>query len=464
MVGTLPLLLKGLGYDVRVVLPYYRAIKQSRVACEPCMEGLQVDLAGEDLLADVFETRIVEGVPCYLIKRDEFFDRTNLYGTSTGDYYDNDLRFIYFCKAVFPLCRFLSFYPHVFHCHDWQASLIPAYLEFEYGQRSEFRNSRSLLTIHNLAYQGVFPPVSFDRTGLPGSFFTPEGIEFWGNANFLKAGINTANIINTVSPTYRREILTPEYGYGLEGVLDTRKNQLYGILNGVDYTEWDPVRDTCLAANYDKDRMEGKQDCKLALIKEAALSEGADHAPLFGMISRLTSQKGIDLVMAASNEMMNMGVHFILLGEGEERYRVDCESLKKKFPGRVSVRFGYDTTLAHRIQAGCDFLLMPSRYEPCGLNQIHAMKYGTVPVVRATGGLKDTVQAFNPKTGEGTGLLFLDYDPSALMKAVKEAVDLYAQGGQNWKRIRRACMEQCYSWDRSAEAYAKIYQELGFRS
>jgi starch synthase len=421
---------------------------------------MPVDINGEFLPADVLQTRIDDRIPCYLIRRDEFFDRSHLYGTPEGDYYDNDLRFIYFSKAVFSLCRALSYFPDVMHCHDWQAALVPAYLRYMFGRTAGFFRSRSMLTIHNLAYQGVFPAGTFFRTGLPGSFFSVDGMEFWGNTNFLKAGIVCSDILTTVSPTYSREVLSPEFGYGLEGVLAARADDLYGILNGADYDEWDPARDPFIPCRYDADRLESKRQCKESLIKEMDLRAEAEGAPLFGMISRMTSQKGMDLLTAAARGMMELGVHCVILGDGEERYRADCESLVRKFPGRFSVRFGFDNPLAHRIQAGCDFLMMPSRYEPCGLNQLYAMRYGTVPLVRSTGGLRDTVTEFKPATGAGTGFLFHAHDPGLFVDTVRRAVALFEGQGTGWDRIRTNGMDERFSWERSAREYKRMYERL----
>jgi starch synthase len=457
--GALPRALKRLGCDVRVVLPFYRATREAGAELETCLENVSVQVGGERMSAGVFRSEMEDGVPCYLVQRDEFFDREYLYATPGADYPDNALRFSYFCKAVFSVCKALPFSPDVLHCHDWQTALAPAYLRYLFGSSSRFRNTRSLLTLHNLAYQGAFPPSAFAKTDLPAAFFSVGGMEFWGKANFLKAGLVTADLLNTVSPTYGREILTEEFGCGLEGVLAGRKGDLYGILNGADYNEWDPRRDAFLACSYGPESLGGKQTCKAALLKEMGIGLERAQAPLFGMISRLTSQKGLDLVLAGLPEMMRTGLHFVLLGDGEAKYRAQCEDLSRKFFGRFSFRYGFDVPLAHRIQAGVDFLLMPSRYEPCGLNQIYSMRYGTIPVVRATGGLKDTVTEFDASTMEGTGFLFEAYEPAAMMGAVWKALRLY-EDAEQVDRVRGNCMRQSFSWDRSAEAYLALYERL----
>jgi starch synthase len=457
--GALPRALKRQGCDVRVVLPFYRPTRETGIPFEPCLENLPIEIAGEALPATVLRADTEDGVPCYFVQRDDLFDRRYLYGTPAGDYPDNALRFIYFCKAAFSLCQGLSYGPDVMHCHDWQTALVPAYLRYVYGPSALFQKTRSLLTLHNIAYQGVFPPSEFPKTGLPDTFLSVGGIEFWGKMNFLKAGLLTAQVLNTVSPSYSREILTEEMGYGLEGVLGGREQDLYGILNGADYDEWDPARDPHLTCPYGPDSLEGKQACKAALLEEMGSGAEQGQAPLFGMISRLTSQKGVDLLLEGLPEMMAMGVSFILLGDGEDRYRDPLEELSRLFPGRFMFRYGFDTALAHRIQAGIDFLLMPSRYEPCGLNQIYSMRYGSIPVVRATGGLKDTVQAFSAATMEGTGFLFEPYDSASMLRAVEKAVRLYPDR-KLVDRLRMNCMEQSFSWDRAAEAYLELYEKL----
>ncbi len=459
VVGALPRALKRRGCDVRVVLPFYRGTREMELAFEPCLEDLPVEINGEVLPADVLCAPMEDEVPCYFIQRDDLYDRGHLYGTVEGDYPDNALRYTYFCRAVFSMCQAFAHAPDVFHCHDWQTALVPAYLRHLYGVSPLFRRSRSLLTLHNIAYQGDFPADAFPQTGLPETFFSVGGMEFWGKVNFLKAGLVTAHLLNTVSPTYSREILTQEMGYGLEGVLAGREAALHGVLNGADYDDWDPGRDPYLPTRYGPDSLEGKQACKIALLQELGIDEGRAQKPLFGMISRLTSQKGVDLLVEGLEEIMAMGANFILLGDGEERYKTPLDGLAEAFRGRFSFCYGFDTGLAHRIQGGIDFLLMPSRYEPCGLNQIYSMRYGTVPVVRATGGLKDTVRAFSPATQEGTGFLFDSYDAQAMVEAVGKAVDLYADR-KLVDRVRRNCMEQSFTWDRAAEEYIRLYRTL----
>jgi starch synthase len=460
--GSLPGALKRRGCDVRVILPFYRVTRETGIPFEPCAEDVPVEIQGEVLPATLWRADMDGGIPCYFVGRDDLYDRSGLYGTNEGDFPDNALRFTYFSKAVFAVCRALAYAPDVLHCHDWQTALVPAYLRHVYGLSPLFRRTGSLLTIHNMAYQGVFPAGAFPVTGLPETFFSVGGMEFWGKANFLKAGIVTAGLLNTVSPSYSREILTEEMGCGMEGVLAGRESDLFGILNGADYKEWDPARDPHLPRPFGPDSLEGKHVCKVALLEELGLGAEREQEPLFGMITRLASQKGVDLLIEGLGDMMAMGANFILLGDGEERYRARLEGLAERFRGRFSFRYGFDPFLAHRIQGGIDFLLMPSRYEPCGLNQIYSMRYGTIPVGRATGGLKDTVEEFSSSTMEGTGFLFSTYDTSSMLTAVQKAVSVYPDR-HLVDRLRRNGMARSFSWNRAAEAYLGLYDRLASR-
>ncbi len=456
---ALPKALRRLDCDARVVLPLYRAAREAGVPMELILEGMPVEVGGEWVPADVFLSEIGGGTPCYLLQRDELFDRTYLYGGPKEDYLDNAVRFAFFSKAVFSLCRALEFYPDVLHCHDWQTALVPAYLKFLFGSSPEFSRTGSLLTIHDLGRQGIFPLGQYAKIGLPPEFFSPEGMEFWGNVNFLKGGIVTADLLNTVSPTYREEILTEEYGCGLHGVLAERRDDLYGVLNGADYDEWDPTRDPFLACCYGLDDLGGKRICKAALLKEAGIGTYGRDAPLFGMVSRLTSREGLDLLEAALETLIEMGINLILLGDGREKFRAAFEGLAERFPDAFFFRYGFDAAMVHRLHGGCDFLLMPSRSEPCGLNQIYAMRYGTIPVVRATGGLRDTVTPYDPHSGEGTGFLFEGYEPSAMLGAVWNAIGLFGNP-REMEGVRRNCMEACLSAGLSARGYLHLYKRI----
>lgn len=452
--GALPEALMRLGADVRVCIPCYRGVRDRAEGWERAVGNLRVPVGGAVLEAGVLKTHTAEGVPVYAVEREDMFDRPNLYGTSTGDYYDNLERFTFFSRTSLLVPGALGFTPDVVHCHDWQTGLIPPLL------RSLFSKASSVFTVHNLGYQGLFPADRLAVTGLAEDlFFHPEGIEYWGDISLLKAGIVFSDTVTTVSPTYAEEIQTPEFGMGMEGILRRRRRDLFGILNGVDYARWDPATDSHLPARYAPDRMEGKAACKQALIRETGLETRLEKRPVVGVISRLDRQKGLDLLIHALEGLFSLDVGLVVLGSGdremEEALRRECG----RYQGRMSVRIGFDEPLAHRITAGADLFLVPSRYEPCGLTQLYAMKYGTVPVVRATGGLEDTVAAYDPRTGGGNGFKFQEADSKALLQAVREAVSLFQRPGP-WKTLQRAGMEARFSWDVSAGRYMRLYRRL----
>ncbi len=457
MVTALGKALHRLGCDVRAVIPYYTEVRDGPHSIVPLIEEIPAGFQDESLPAEVLMTTEPAGFPVYFIRRDEFFDRSHLYTTSRGDYRDNGKRFLYFSKSVFSLCEALDFQPDILHCHDWQAALVPVYLRHVYRRDPFFRETAGILTIHNLAYQGIFPSSIFQETGLPGFLNTMEWMEFWGNISFLKGGIYSADLLNTVSPTYSREILEKKHGCGLEGVLADRRKDLHGVLNGVDYEVWDPAVDEFLPAKYSAETLDEKQVCKKALLKEFGINSGPTDMPLLGMISRLSEQKGIDVLAAGLEHLLAQKVAFVMLGEGEEQFRDLLLSLAKRFPRKMGVRLGYDNGLAHRMEAGCDIFVMPSRYEPCGLNQFYSMKYGTVPVVRATGGLQDSVEEFEPGNGKGTGFKFSLYSPEDFLAAAKRAISVYQEPAA-WLRLQKNCMRQDFSWEESARKYLDLYK------
>ena len=456
VVGSLPKALSGLGCEVRIVIPYYSEVRQGSFPITLCAEDLQIDFLNASLPADVLHAQNNDGVRAYFLQRDELYDRSYLYGTPKGDYFDNACRFAYFSKSIFPLCKHIGFAPDILHCHDWQTALVPAYLKHIYRRDPFFRRTASALTLHNIAYQGVFPSSSFPYTGLPPFMNTIDGMEFWGNISFLKAGITSADVINTVSPTYSREILQEDYGCGLEGVLAAREKDLFGILNGVDYEDWDPSRDPFLECRYTSKRLSGKEICKRSLLEVFGIRVNSKNVPLIGMVSRLTEQKGLDILHAAVEPLLSGDSAFVMLGSGEKDYQDLMVGLSKRYPGKMGIHVGYDNELAHKIIAGCDMFVMPSRYEPCGLSQFYSMKYGTIPIVRATGGLEDSVEEFDPVTGRGTGFKFGPYSTDALLGAVRRALHIY-QDRAAWRLLQRNCMGQFFSWDQSAYAYLDLY-------
>ena len=457
--GALPKALKGIGVDVRLVLPFYRMAKEQKFNYQLLNEDLEVSLGNQSLKGDVKGLSNKENdFPVYLVEKEELYDRSNLYGTSKGDYFDNAARFIFFSRMVFALCEKLKFFPDIIHCNDWQTGLIPCYLKTAFKRDTRFAKTASIFSIHNVAYQGLFTRDAFDLSGLPPELFSIAGVEYWGKMSFMKAGIVFADIINTVSETYSQEIQTEEFGYGLEGMLRARNKDLYGVLNGADYDEWNPATDTFIASPYSTEDPANKLKCKLDLLKAFNLPEEILSLPLLGVISRLADQKGFDLLAQIMDELMKMDLGFVLLGTGDEKYHELFTLIGKKYPKKTGIKIAYDNTLAHKIEAGCDMFLMPSRYEPCGLNQIYSLKYGTIPIVRATGGLDDTIQEFNPSSRKGTGFKFKSYDAKTLLKTIKNALTLY-QDQEKWKRLTRNAMEADFSSKTSAKKYLELYQK-----
>jgi len=394
----------------------------------------------------------------YPFAQDSLYNRDGLYGTCYGDFQDNAERFIFFSKAIFIFCQRMGFSPDIIHHHEWQTGLIPAYLKSVYQNDPLFSHTAAVFTIHNIAYQGLFKKEKFWLTGLPTEMYNPEGIEFWERINFMKAGIVYGDAINTVSQKYSQEIQTPEYGYGLEGILRKKRENLYGILNGVDYEDWDPSHDPHLIAQYDLKDISRKRDCKKDLLKEFHLPSSLENAPLLGMISRLADQKGFDLLMEILEQLFALNIGFVLLGTGEQKYHDLFTQVARKYPQKAGIRIAYDDRLAHKIEAGADFFLMPSKYEPCGLNQIYSLKYGTIPVVRATGGLDDTITHYDPATKKGNGFKFIRYDAKEFLNTIKGAISFYSQP-EHWRQLLRNAMTADFSWERSAEAYLQLYRK-----
>lgn len=458
VVGTLPYALQELGAEVKVLMPYYAAVKQSKIPIGKVAENLEVALP--DPLNLTFDLMAPESpeFPFWFVARDEFYDRSQLYGTSKGDYFDNLERFAFFSAAVLPACRAMNFKPDLIHCHDWQSCLVPVYLK-NHWVWEDLRTAKTVLTIHNLAYQGLFPRGKFPRLGLDRSVFSIDGLEYYDQINLLKGGIVCADAITTVSPRYAQEIQTAEFGYGLEGVLRQHSAKLHGILNGVDYREWSPESDKLLPASFSPSDLKGKAANKAALMEAFGLNKKLAKAPILAMISRLADQKGFDLVAQLLPQLMAQNVMVVILGTGEERYHRWLAAEAPKYKGKLGVLVAFDNKLAHLMEAGSDMFLMPSRFEPCGLNQIYSMKYGTIPIVRETGGLADTVTPVGSPTVPGTGFVFSDYSPEAFLKAIHTALDAY-QDQKLWARIMQNAMAQDFSWTKSAKAYLDLYKQL----
>jgi starch synthase len=421
------------------------------------LTSLSVPVAGRTADAAIWEGAI-GSVPVFFVGHDGYYNRETLYQTPDGDYPDNAERFAFFSRAVLEMTRALDFLPDIYHCNDWQTGLVPTYLRTSLQGAREFQAAGVLFTVHNLGYQGLFGPEALAMTNLGQELFNPFGIEFYGKVNLLKAGLVFADLITTVSRKYSQEIQTEEFGHGLEGVLRARTKDVHGILNGIDYDEWHPGRDAFIAAKFSPDDLSGKAVCKADLQRAFGLPERPD-VPLLAVISRLTPQKGMDLVAEAMDALLDLDTQFVLLGTGDANLHKAFEGAKARHPSRVGLTLGFDVALSHKIEAGADMFLMPSRYEPCGLNQMYSLAYGTVPVVRATGGLDDTIQPFDPGTGEGTGFKFAGTTSRALLEAVVVAVGLYRQPDP-WRRLIRNGMACDFSWDRSAREYEALYQEI----
>ncbi len=435
--------------DAYLMLPLYSAIRDAFYLADT---GMRLTVPVGDRR---YNSRIWSyGSDVYLIECNEFFERPELYGTPEGDYPDNAARFTFYCRAVLEACMAVGIRPDVIHCNDWQTALMPLYVKTLY--RTEFfSKTATIMTIHNLGYQGLFDVSDFPLTGLGWEWFNPEGVEFYGRVNLLKAGLIASDIITTVSPTYAREILTDEYGFGLDGVLRKRSSDLYGVINGIDYEEWDPGRDGSIPANYNLSDISGKALCRKALIDECSLKGNRD-APLIAFVGRLSAQKGLDILLESVGDIVSMGGRFIILGKGDEHFHKGVLGLAEKYDGSVYVKIGYDEAFARRIYAGSDIFLMPSRYEPCGLGQLIAMRYGTVPVARKTGGLADTIIDYNPLKGDGTGFLFEDYKASALRECLRTAFSVFVDK-RRWRGMIISAMGMDFSWKNSALRYVELY-------
>jgi starch synthase len=393
----------------------------------------------------------------WFIANDSYFDREELYQTSAGDYPDNAERFIFFSKALLRAAKAMEFKPDIVHVNDWQTALAAVFLRTIMRNDTFFANAKCLLTIHNLGYQGLFWHWDWPMLNLGWEYFTPDTLEFYEKINFLKGGIVFADAVTTVSKRYAKEIQTEEYGRGLEGTLHNHAGKLRGILNGIDSDTWNPATDKYIVANYSAKDPSGKAACKADLQKEMGLA-GEPEVPLFGVITRLTEQKGIDLLIEAIPDLMRSGIQLVILGQGNPEYEESLNKLTQENPKRIAVRIAHSEELAHKIEAGCDFFLMPSKYEPCGLNQMYSLAYGTIPVVRATGGLDDTVTNFSEKTGRGNGVKFKDFTAKALVRAVKKAINIYKKKAM--AMLVKNAFASDFSWQRSAKEYIKLYRKM----
>ena len=456
VIGTLTSALERLGHELCVITPAYRSALQGSFSLRETGLKLSVPLSDRRQQAGVLEGSIGKNVPVYLIRADPYFDREFLYGAPTGDYPDNDERFVFFSRAALEL---LCHKPvDIAHCHDWQTALAAVFLKIQPEIYAEIASAKTVFTIHNLGFQGVFPQSAWPLLNLDQTYFTPQFLEYYGTVNFLKGGLVFSDKITTVSPSYAEEIMTAEQGFGLEGVLQQRAADLVGILNGIDDHQWNPWTDPFLACHYGENSLAVKGDCKSILLRAVGLPE-KNGTPLIAMISRLTLQKGFDLIEEIFDPLMERDLQVVLLGNGEPYFEKFFKAAAKRHPDRVAVEIGFNEPLAHQIEAGADLFLMPSLYEPCGLNQMFSLKYGTIPIVRAVGGLKDTVQDYNKETRTGTGFLFQRYESSALLAAVDRGLAVF-RDKQTWFALQRRAMGMDFSWDRSAKLYSDLYHQL----
>ncbi|MBN2474532.1 MAG: glycogen synthase GlgA [Pirellulales bacterium] len=460
--GALPSELARLGHQPVLILPAYRKTRYCGLPIEPLNIDFIVPIGSKMVTGHLLQSRLPDGdVPVYLIQQDQYFDRDNLYSVDGKDYIDNCERFVFFCRAAMEAIRLLDLKVDVLHANDWQTGLMPAYLQLEYRGVPRYERIATLFTIHNMAYQGQFWHWDMLLSGLDWKHFNWHEMEFHGKLNLLKTGLVYADAISTVSPRYAQEIQNHPLGCGLEGVLQQRRDVLSGILNGVSYAEWDPANDPHLARNYSlKSVAEGKAACKQALQKELKLP-AKPRVPLIGFVGRLIDQKGIDLLAEVVQSWLQEGeAQWVVLGMGEAKYHRLFETLAERFPKKLAVRLEFSNPLAHRIQAGADMFLEPSRFEPCGLSQLYSLKYGTVPVVRATGGLADTITSATgsaPDAPPANGFSFQEYSALAMNETLRRACEAYGQP-EIWGRLIATGMGQDWSWSRSARQYVELYR------
>jgi len=454
VVGALPPALAALGHQVTVYTPLYRQTKLAQA--KTVLRSVTVPFDDRYRFCSIVDGGTHSGVQFYFVDYPPYFDREALYGTSAGDYRDNAERFALFSRAVLEASKFLG-RPDIFHCHDWQTALIPVLLRTVYLEDPAFQDVASVFTIHNMGYQGLFPPEILPLLMLPWDLFTITKLEFYGNVNLLKGALNFADYVTTVSRKYSQEIQTAEYGFGLEGVLRARSSTVTGILNGVDYREWSPESDKYIAARYSGQDLSGKRQCKADLLREFGVSSEDARPPVIGIVSRFAAQKGFDLIAQVMDRLAREEMIMVALGSGDREYQDMFQRLSKQFPQKIAVKIAYDNALAHKIEAGSDMFLMPSKYEPCGLNQIYSLRYGTVPIVRATGGLDDTIENWDPRTQKGTGFKFTGYTGEALLATVRTALQAF-QDRSGWEKLMRNGIAKDFSWNASAKEYVRVYE------
>jgi starch synthase len=462
--GALPVALKEMGHDVRLMMPNYKSINERKFVLREVirLREVKVEINQQFRMANGKTAFLPNSkVHVYFLSIPEYFDRKDLYVDSRTkkDFSDNPERFAFFSMSVLNTLKLLYWQPDIIHCNEWQTALIPFYLKTHFKDDPFFKNTKAVLSLHNLAYQGIFPSEKSSHIGIPNEFYSPKAeFEFYGKLNLLKGGILFADVLNTVSEQYAEEITSSsDYGFGLEKVLAGRKKDLYGIINGADYSIWSPDADENIPVQYDSRSLNRKRENKEALCEKCGLKFDPE-IPLVGIISRLVDQKGFDLISEAFDKLMKLNIQLVLLGEGDPKYHERFKKLAKKYSKRLSVTLKFDNALAHLIEAGSDIFLMPSKFEPCGLNQIFSLRYGTVPVVRETGGLKDTISNYNAKAGKGNGFTFKKYNSKEMLEAMKAAVDVF-KDKKTWSKIQKNGMRADFSWDASAKKYLKLYEK-----
>lgn len=456
VVGALPRALSALAHEVSVYMPRYRQTKLTDA--QTAVRSITIPFDDHYRFCSVVKGGNHSGATFYFVDYPPYFDRDALYGTSSGDYPDNAERFALFSRAVLEASKILGV-PDVFHCHDWQSALVPLLLRTQYAEDPAFRDVATVFTIHNMGYQGLFPPDTLPLLTLPWDLFTISKLEFFGNVNFLKGALVFSDFITTVSKKYSQEIQTTEFGFGLEGVLRDRAATVTGILNGVDYEEWSPEKDKFITAHYSASDLSGKAKCRQDLLAAFGVSHPDLRLPIIGIVSRFAAQKGFDLISQIMDRLALEDMIVVALGAGDKPYEEMFLRMNKQFPRKIAVKVAYDNVVAHKIEAGSDMFLMPSRYEPCGLNQIYSLKYGTVPIVRATGGLDDTIEPWDARTGKGTGFKFADYNGEALLLTIKQALAAY-RDQVSWQQLMRNGMAKDFSWNASAKEYVRIYERV----
>ncbi|MEG9438760.1 glycogen synthase GlgA [Edaphobacter sp. HDX4] len=456
VISALPKTLVKMGHKVHVYIPYYRQVAKAVSNASVVLPSVTVPFPSYNRFARLLDGGIVDGVQMYFVDVPELFDRESFYATPSGDYPDNAERFGAFCRAVIEATKVIGV-PDVFHVHDWQAAMTAVMLRSIYYFDPVFRNVPAVLTVHNAGYQGWFPPRTMETLLLPWEMFTMDKLEQFDKVNFLKGGVVYSDAITTVSQTYAQEIQTPEFGNGLEDTFRRRSGDLFGILNGADYGEWDPAIDPYIAAHYTADKLDGKRECRRDLLHAFRFEDVDEQTAVIGVVSRFATQKGIDFIVDILDRLLQEDVVLVMLGNGEEYYERLLTEMADRYPTKMRVQVKFDNVMAHKIEAGSDLFLMPSRYEPGGLNQIYSLKYGTIPVVRATGGLEDSID--EPVDGRGNGFKFSGYDSNGLLDAVQRALTAF-QDKKTWRAMMKRAMEQDFSWDKPAREYVRVYERV----